>query len=564
MSHHTWNFSRYKFLLGTAPVFVFAFLATVIGSSILTPINSTNAANPVTVSASVIRPAFALTLSVSPSVTLNLEPTPTGVMSVVSSTVSAATTSPSGYRLYLEMTGANSTDNSLIHTTDSNKKFTSSGTLKNPVALSNSTWGYAIAHEAPSANVENGFDASYTEMESASPTQAKFAAIPTSAGSAQRIAETNYVGGEDLTVYYGAKADYTTASGAYTNKVLYTALADNSDTHTMIVSPTTILPSGSESISLTTSLYSTAGEIASDAYLLTAEQYAAVTAAQNPTPVSTYSSQKMTCQRDTNSDPLKLDCTTVEVDAGSGYVYLDVPGYGEHFATEITVYDPTPTMQNFTVAECAAMSTGDSVTLKDSRDNNKYVVKKLAGGKCWMTQNLRLVGPFQPDQSDSDVTWTKSTTTFTLPAQNTGKWCTTGDETCNNTANNLYSGDSTYGTYYSWYAATAGTGTYSTSTDGANAPSSICPKGWRLPTGGSSGEFQTLYNNYKSYALMQGDPAFVLSGVNTGGQGGGGYYWSSTAFANGFAYGLAMYNSRVYPATYGYKNYGYSVRCVAR
>ena len=63
---------------------------------------------------------------------------------------------------------------------------------------------------------------------------------------------------------------------------------------------------------------------------------------------------------------------------------------------------------------------------------------------------------------------------------------------------------------------------------------------------------------------MQGDPAFVLSGVNTGGQGGGGYYWSSTAFSKGFAYNLVLYNSRVYPAKYGYKNSGYSVRCVAR
>ena len=131
----------------------------------------------------------------------------------------------------------------------------------------------------------------------------------------------------------------------------------------------------------------------------------------------------------------------------------------------------------------------------------------------------------------------------------------------------LNSGNSTYGTYYNWYAATAGSGKYSTSS--GNASYSICPKGWRLPTGGSSGEFQTLYNNYSSSAAMRGDPVnFVLSGYrygsSTGGQGGNGSYWSSTVIAISNAYFLYIQGSNTGPAYNGPKYYGFSMRCVVQ
>ena len=226
-------------------------------------------------------------------------------------------------------------------------------------------------------------------------------------------------------------------------------------------------------------------------------------------------------------------------------------------------------MQQMTTSACTVAPVGKSKTLTDARDSNTYTVKKLADGKCWMTQNLRLNGGTSGrtlTSSNSNVT-----SNFTLPAQNTGEWCTGyNDATCINTANNLYSGDSTYGTYYSWYAATAGTGTYSMTS--GNAPSSICPKGWRLPTGSSSGEFQTLYNNYNSYDLMTNSsgPAFVLSGYRYGGgtgdQGRWGHYWSSTAVGADGAYRLrlGLSSSSVNPAgAYGRYN-GFPVRCIAQ
>lgn len=217
-------------------------------------------------------------------------------------------------------------------------------------------------------------------------------------------------------------------------------------------------------------------------------------------------------------------------------------------------------MQNqVAINQCRNATTGTSYTLTDTRDTNTYTVKKLADGKCWMTQDLRLTGSRRFYSTDSNI----SATYWDLPAVNTSLPSTS----CVDTAYNMSSGDTTYGYYYNWYAATAGTGTCSmTSSD---AGSSICPKGWRLPTGGSSGEFQALYNKYSSVSAMMGDPAFVLSGgrfgSNTRSQGSGGYYWSSTAANSAYSvYHLGLSSSGVLPANTNTKYNGFTLRCVAK
>ncbi|MBQ3271520.1 hypothetical protein IJH10_02865 [Candidatus Saccharibacteria bacterium] len=198
----------------------------------------------------------------------------------------------------------------------------------------------------------------------------------------------------------------------------------------------------------------------------------------------------------------------------------------------------------------------------DIRDGNSYRVRKLADGNCWMTENLRLVGSKKLTSADSNVS-----SDYTLPASSTSGWCTDADATCNDKENVLDSGNASYGVYYSWKAATAGTGT-SAVTSG-NATASICPKGWRIPTGGSSGEFQTLYNNYNSSALMQSAPAFVLSGARNGdittGQGDSSYYWSSTARGSATAYDFVLRDSGVVlPTDHSAKYLGFTVRCISR
>ncbi len=208
-----------------------------------------------------------------------------------------------------------------------------------------------------------------------------------------------------------------------------------------------------------------------------------------------------------------------------------------------------PTMQTFSSSMLPEV--GDSMQLKDERDGNKYTVKKLADGNVWMTENLRIANK-TITAADSNVT-----SDFTIPASSTSGF------NASNT-NNAYV-DSTYGGFYTFYTATAGTG--GTSLRSGNAPSSICPKGWRLPTGGDSGEFNTLYGQYNSAALMMGVPSFALSGrVDNGSvynQGSDGFFWSSTVSGAYQAYYLGLGSSSVNPTGGADKTYGFSVRCIA-
>lgn len=123
-----------------------------------------------------------------------------------------------------------------------------------------------------------------------------------------------------------------------------------------------------------------------------------------------------------------------------------------------------------------------------------------------------------------------------------------------------------YGGFYTWYTATAGTGTQSMFS--GNTSVSICPKGWRLPTGGSSGEFQTLYSNYNSSSVIRSNPVnLTLSGHVHHSlhffQGSSGYYWSSTVDSARYTYNLYLNASNVRPADSNGKDSGFHVRCIA-
>ena len=192
-----------------------------------------------------------------------------------------------------------------------------------------------------------------------------------------------------------------------------------------------------------------------------------------------------------------------------------------------------------------------TVTLTDTRDNNTYTVSKLADGKCWMTQNLRIAGK-TITPADSNVT-----ANYTIPASSINGFSSY------DTSNAYVDSD---GGFYTWYTATADTGTQSMSS--GNTTVSICPKGWRLPTSENSGDFKTLYDNYKSSLALRSSPVnFTLSGLvgssSRDNQGSSGNYWSSTVNSNYGAYTLYLGTSHVYH-TYGDNKYlGFSVRCIA-
>ncbi len=191
-----------------------------------------------------------------------------------------------------------------------------------------------------------------------------------------------------------------------------------------------------------------------------------------------------------------------------------------------------------------------------------------------MTQNLRLVGPKTLDAATTNIA---SGETFNLATQNSNSWCSVVSEeaaaTCYSQSLNLSTGNTDYGTYYNWYTATAGSGTYD-SID-INVSSSICSRGWQLPTAfnDNSSDYKKLAMVYSIDTLAKATAfptEFVLSGDRYGDgnryQGRSGSWWSSSAYETDHYRGRNAYisDTRVLFANTNGKDLGLAVRCVAK
>ena len=277
------------------------------------------------------------------------------------------------------------------------------------------------------------------------------------------------------------------------------------------------------------------------------------------------------------------------------------------------------TMQEMTSSICSATTTplasakafdtgglhhGDTnyvprTKLKDIRDNKYYTVSKLADGSCWMSQDLSLdLSPSKVlTNSDTDLnsktTWTSGHTTQTELGIKWGESALAAglaEHSYHPISSRAYhragktqsssptlSGDQylweSTGNYYSWAAATAGTGSGNqTYTD---VQDSICPKGWRLPKGDTGQKsFTYLVNAYGlTKDVITQDPFnYIRAGYykyDTGTVANDTYYtyiWSAYGFVNNggvYAYNFSVQTELNPRAGYG-RGDGRLVRCVAR
>ena len=187
-----------------------------------------------------------------------------------------------------------------------------------------------------------------------------------------------------------------------------------------------------------------------------------------------------------------------------------------------------------------------------------------------MTENLRLGSTnktYAIDSTNSDVS-----SSFTLPIAQSSDgvvW----DPTL---AHVYITGNSDYGNYYNWLAATAGTGTEDTHS--GRASSSICPKNWKLPnSGGNRSWFYMAESTYhfersENVIKAQASPlSIVLSGryLYSNGvtqyQATNGLYWTSTPVQdeNETRVYIADFTN-TYVVTYAIfdRAFGFAVRCV--
>jgi uncharacterized protein (TIGR02145 family) len=173
-------------------------------------------------------------------------------------------------------------------------------------------------------------------------------------------------------------------------------------------------------------------------------------------------------------------------------------------------------MQDMTSFICGDMDIYSTLTLKDTRNNQDYRVRKMPDGHCWMIDNLKLelYTGMQLTSADSNVP-AGAPTVVTLAAGGlSGNFTVSGRMTADNTTSNGTNYDNYNawrqanpsdpsmpktetcvmgmfidsasetgcGYLYNWYTATAGYGD-NNKTSGF-VESSICPARWHLPRGG--------------------------------------------------------------------------------
>ena len=229
---------------------------------------------------------------------------------------------------------------------------------------------------------------------------------------------------------------------------------------------------------------------------------------------------------------------------GSGTSYADGDDYAVTPATgdaTVTLYAQwAPPIQTFTNTQCQSLASDNGYRVFDQRDGNVYTVRYI-NGACWMTQNLRLSSGRTLTSADSNVTRNWSFLTDSL---------TSGDTYTE--ARSTISSNTSYGGYYNYCAASAGTVCSQTKAD---ATQDICPRGWRLPTHNEQDGITSYVSAFSP----------VLSGLysrgslsNTGSQG---RWWSATAHYSSYQYNLYYDGGSL--GTFGNgKDAGYSVRCI--
>ena len=173
---------------------------------------------------------------------------------------------------------------------------------------------------------------------------------------------------------------------------------------------------------------------------------------------------------------------------------------------EITAaWDNITYLQEMTPEICSEAAANASRTLIDKRDNKTYSVAKLKDNECWITQNLELALTnitLTPDDTDITSNWTPNLTDGKVSLVD-GLYL----GYVNTQAGHLLQKDSTY---YSWSAAAA-KGDKNLSS-GQATPTSICPKGWTIP---STAQYNTMKDGLTTSQLGAAPYNFFNTGIGS-------------------------------------------------
>ena len=421
----------------------------------------------------------------------DVKPTTTGATTQATANVKVTTSNSASYELYIYAADG---DNSLRPKISSLANISQIKAIAGDVGLSSlesNTWGYTLGTSAA------GDDAIYRAV----PTDAS-APVQTKDTSATNAADDTYV----LTL--AAKVDTTIASGTYSNTLTFAVVAEpamvtvafNGNGATSGSMPSIKIPAGDSQA------------LPGNTFVRSGYDFTGWNTAANGGGTSYGNGATL---------------TTTTAQAGQ----------------TVTLYAQWgPSIQDFTNAQCQSLASNNNYTVYDERDGSDYTVRYI-NGACWMTQNLRLSGGRTLTSADSNVasSWSFPST----PLAGSSYSYTDPQVTI--------SSNTSYGGYYNYCAASAGT--VCSSSSAQDATQDICPKGWRLPTNseqsgitGYVSAFSPVYSGYYSNGSLYYTGSY-------------GYWWSATANRSYYQYYLRYNGGSLNTGDYNKYN-GFSVRCI--
>ncbi len=502
-------------------------------------------------------------------------------------TINVGTNNMYGYTLSATAGNTTNASTNLVNTVDDTKLFTSLATDASLASLTtDNTWGYSYSTNSGTS-------------------WSNYSGLPLyTAASGAELINNDGSGSTPVQFKIAAKASTIQASGAYTNTINFTAVANPEPTPQPITCD-------AGKICYSENALDSEGTMAEQ----TASSNSRVTLMASNYSRSGYGFAGWSTTMDGSGKIYGPNETITTDDLSS----TGMPLYAVWVRSAGSMQDSSKVASvcnSLTTAPIDGTANLSSVSaLTDQRDNNTYAIAKLADGKCWMIENLRLA---DKDSSNNDIELSATNTNNpSLPLTNiydatnpttsnhlsastnpsSTAWCTSADAACYDQSM-LYTGNTTerganpatsantysYGNYYNWYSATADNGTYSKSS--GNTAGDLCPTGWTLPTSGSASMnfglldialggtgstssssttptgtvMSAAYRSYPNNFLYPG----IVYGSSVDSRGSNGSYWSKSAYNSYFAYYLSFYSSGVRPSDYYNKYAGFSVRCLAQ
>lgn len=493
-----------------------------------------------------------------PSADVDLNPTPEGTFvmsdSAHSANFGAYTNNLTGYTLTVAAADdsrqlKNTIGENVVGTLDSISSAVSASTFQNSASY-NGKWGYK-----PSKINSTNNDS--------------FLQVPTT--TIQTLNETSCANGtpscpnqvDEYSIAIAARSDYTKPYGTYTNTLILN----------MVTNP----------INYTVHFKDNSGDTVTDipADINVSSASAINVQLSNRLPSRTNYTFRSWCDGEVTDGG--TTCNGTEYPANSVYPLSQ----SESTYIELTALWYL-SMQDMTYSQC----TEKPKLAVDNRDGQKYIVKKMADGRCWMLDNLNL------GATDISVTLDRSNSNFSsrsVDAATFNGWRKTAATAGTYVDGVMYHVEGTdpvsknaYGMLYNYYAATGGY------TEGSanivSADYDICPKGWRMPTGGAAkGELPALFATFGSTAALQyagmrapvseGGAAFALTGnmaANALPTAAGttiSDYWAvtdstnsgDTNYQNAYRVGLRIPASSAAPSNVNIaRNTGHPIRCILR